>query len=206
MKQKLYSATLMQNSSSSLVAAVFLLWASPLAAADKPAMLSREGWQAKPPSLSMTSQKPVAILVHHTGSAMKIKTTLAAKMRGLQRFSQAKEKLADGRTKPAWPDVPYHFYIGADGKIAEGRSITAVGDTNTGYDPSGYIQVVVEGTFDTEKPTDDQLAALQTLLGWLKQNYNVTPSAIQAHNDKAQTACPGKNLTAELKRIVSSLK
>jgi hypothetical protein len=148
----------------------------------------------------------VAILVHHTGSAMKPKTTLVAKMRGLQRFSQAKEKLADGRTKPAWPDVPYHFYIAADGKIAEGRSITAVGDTNTGYDPSGYIQVVVEGNFDTEKPTADQLVGLRSLLSWLKKNYEVTPSSIQGHNDKAQTACPGKNLTAELKGILSSLK
>lgn len=183
-----------------------VLWSSPLAASEKPTMLSREAWQAKPPALAMTAQKPVAILVHHTGSAMKIKTTLAAKMRGLQRFSQAKEKLADGRTKPAWPDVPYHFYIAADGNVAEGRSITAVGDTNTGYDPTGYIQVVVEGNFETENPTASQLASLTSLLGWLKQNYNVTPSAIQAHNDKAQTACPGKNLSAKLSGIVGGLK
>jgi hypothetical protein len=196
----------MPSNSSSLAFALFLLSATPLVAAEKPTMLSREGWQAKPPSLAMTAQKPVAILVHHTGSPMKIKTTLAAKMRGLQRFSQAKEKLADGRTKPAWPDVPYHFYIAADGKIAEGRSITAVGDTNTGYDPSGYIQVVVEGNFDSEKPTSSQLASLQSLLSWLKQTYNVTPSAIQAHKDKAQTVCPGKNLSAKLAGIVSGLK
>jgi hypothetical protein len=196
----------MQNNYSRIAFAIYVLWSSPLAASEKPTMLSREAWQAKPPSLAMTAQKPVAILVHHTGSAMKIKTTLAAKMRGLQRFSQAREKLADGRTKPAWPDVPYHFYIAADGNVAEGRSITAVGDTNTGYDPNGYIQVVVEGNFETENPTASQLASLTSLLGWLKQNYNVTPSAIQAHNDKAQTACPGKNLSAKLSGIVTGLK
>jgi hypothetical protein len=196
----------MRSNYSKLAVALFLLLATPLAAAEKPMMLSREDWQAKPPSLAMTPQKPVAILVHHTGSVMKIKTMLAAKMRGLQRFSQAKEKLADGRTKPAWPDVPYHFYIAADGKIAEGRNITAVGDTNTGYNPSGYIQVVVEGNFDVEKPTASQLASLQSLLLWLKQTYNVKPSAIQSHNDKAQTACPGKNLSAKLTGIVNALK
>jgi N-acetylmuramoyl-L-alanine amidase len=196
----------MQNNYSRIAFAICVLWSSPLAASEKPTMLSREAWQAKPPSLAMTAQKPVAILVHHTGSAMKIKTTLAAKMRGLQRFSQAREKLADGRTKPAWPDVPYHFYIAADGNVAEGRSITAVGDTNTGYDPNGYIQVVVEGNFETENPTASQLASLTSLLVWLKQNYNVTPSAIQAHNDKAQTACPGKNLSAKLSGIVGGLK
>lgn len=196
----------MPNNYSSIAFALYFLCATPLAAAEKPAMLSREGWQAKAPSFAMTPQKPAAILVHHTGSAIKIKTTLVAKMRGLQRFSQAKEKLADGLTKPAWPDVPYHFYIAADGKIAEGRSITAVGDTNTGYDPSGYIQVVVEGNFDVEKPTASQLASLQSLLAWLKQTYNVKPSAIQSHNDKAQTACPGKNLSAKLAGIVNALK
>lgn len=196
----------MQNSCSKLAAAVFLVWISPLAAAEKPTMLSREGWQAKPPSLSMTTQKPSAILVHHTGSTMKIKTTLGTKMRGLQRFSQTKEKLADGRTKPAWPDVPYHFYIAADGKIAEGRSITAVGDTNTGYDPSGFIQVVVEGNFDTEQPTSNQISSLKSLLAWLKQNYKIATTSIQSHNSKAQTACPGKNLSAKLDGIVSELK
>lgn len=197
---------LMPSNSSRIAIALYLLCATPLAAAEKPAMLSREGWQAKPPSLAMTPQNPVAILVHHTGSPMNLKKSLAAKMKGLQRFSQAKEKLADGRTKPAWPDVPYHFYIAIDGKIAEGRSITAVGDTNTGYDPSGYIQVVVEGNFDNEKPTSSQLASLQSLLAWLKQTYNVAPSDIEAHKDKAQTACPGKNLDAELAGIVSGLK
>jgi hypothetical protein len=193
---------LMPSSFNKLAAIAVVFWAAPLAAAEKPTVLSREGWQAKPPSLTMTSQKPVAILVHHTGSAMKIKTTLAAKMRGLQRFSQAKEKLADGRTKPAWPDVPYHFYIAADGKIAEGRSITAVGDTNTGYDPKGYIQVVVEGNFETEQPTAKQLTSLRSLLGWLKATYKVEASAIQAHNEKAQTACPGKNLKAKLQSLL----
>ena len=97
---------------------------------------------------------------------------LEAKMQGLQRFSQNKEKLADGRTKPAWPDVPYHFYIAVDGRIAEGRSITAVGDTNTGYDPSGFIQVVVEGNFETEKPSALQQAALTDLLQSLKAKYS----------------------------------
>jgi hypothetical protein len=196
----------MPSNYSKVATALFLLWPTALAAAEKPLLLSREAWNAKPPSLAMTAQKPIAILVHHTGSPMKPKTSLVAKMRGLQRFSQAKEKLADGRTKPAWPDVPYHFYIAADGKIAEGRTINAVGDTNTGYDPSGFIQVVVEGNFENEKPTPAQRASLKTVLSWLKQTYAVKTTSILAHNDKAQTACPGKNLTTELRAIISELK
>jgi hypothetical protein len=154
----------------------------------------------------MKPQKPIAILVHHTGSAMKLKTALSAKMRGLQRFSQAREKLADGRVKPGWPDVPYHFYVGADGKIAEGRNITAVGDTNTGYDPTGFIQVVVEGNFEKENVTKAQEESLKQLLSWLKDKYAIKASAISGHNDVAQTACPGKDLAARLPKIIADLK
>jgi N-acetylmuramoyl-L-alanine amidase len=195
----------MPNSCNRLLLAALLL-ATPAFAAQPPPLLSRDGWNAKAPTLAMTAQKPVAILVHHTGSPQKPESTLAAKMQGLQRFSQAREKLADGRMKPAWPDVPYHFYIAADGKIAEGRDINAVGDTNTGYDPTGFIQVVVEGNFETETLSDAQATALQDLLQWLKDSYGVTSSAILAHNDKAQTACPGKDLAKKLPDIVAKLK
>jgi hypothetical protein len=169
-------------------------------------ILSREAWGAKPPSLKMTAQKPVAILIHHTGSTQKPKVSLAAKMKSLQRFSQAKEKLADGRTKPAWPDVPYHFYIAANGDIAEGRSITAVGDTNTGYDPTGFIQIVLEGNFETEVVGKRQSESLKSLLVSLQSKYKIDTAKIQGHKDKAQTACPGKDLALRLPEILKSLK
>jgi hypothetical protein len=178
---------------------VFVLQAS--AARADITLVTREQWLAKPPKAAMKTQKPVAILVHHTGSAMNPEKSLEQKMRGLQRFSQAKEKLKDGRTKPAWPDVPYHFYIAADGRIAEGRAITAVGDTNTGYDPTGFIQIVVEGNFETETPEAAQTTALKTLLASLSKTYAIKPDQILAHNDKAQTACPGKNLKALLPSV-----
>jgi hypothetical protein len=196
----------MQNSFSRLLSVCLFLAISPAFASEPPTILSRQAWGAKSPSLPMTTQSPVSILVHHTGSAMKPKASLASKMKGLQRFSQAREKLADGRTKPAWPDVPYHFYIAADGKIAEGRDVTAVGDTNTGYNPAGYIQVVVEGNFDKETLSDAQAASLQSVLQWLMGKYNIKATGISMHKDKAQTACPGKDLEAKLPGIVAALK
>jgi N-acetylmuramoyl-L-alanine amidase len=196
----------MQNSCNRLLLAFLVFSATAVFAAEPPDLLTREAWQAKAPSLKMTEQKPVAILIHHTGSAMKPKTSLTAKMKGLQRFSQANEKLSDGRMKPAWPDVPYHFYIAADGQVAEGRDINAVGDTNTGYDPAGYIQLVVEGNFDNEQLTEPQAAALTKTLKWLMEKYSIKASAIMMHKEKAQTACPGKDLEAKLPGIIAGLK
>jgi N-acetylmuramoyl-L-alanine amidase len=194
----------MQNSCNRFYAAI-LFAALACNARAETAIVSRAQWQAKPAIGEMKSQKPNAILVHHTGSPMKPKSTLLKKMQGLQRFSQAREKLADGRIKPAWPDVPYHFYVDVNGDIAEGRSIEAVGDTNTGYDPTGFIQVVVEGNFETEKVTAAQEAALKTLLQNLMKTYAISSTTIKAHNEKAQTACPGKDLADKLKGIVKQL-
>ncbi len=175
-------------------------------AADKPTIVDRKAWQAKAALPNFSKHTPRSILIHHTATKMKPNVLVASKMKSLQRFSQNKEKLADGRMKPAWSDVPYHFYIASDGKIAEGRDINAVGDTNTGYDPTGYIQIVVEGNFEIETPKAEQLASLTSLLSWLKQNYKIDNKGIGYHSGVAQTACPGKNLKLLLPDILKAVE
>jgi len=115
-------------------------------------------------------------------------------MRNLQHFSQTKQKLADGQAKPAWSDVPYHFYIAANGEIAEGRAITIVGESNTDYDASGYIQIVLEGNFELETPKPEQLSSLKALVKALRSKYSISQTDIRSHEDVAATACPGRNL------------
>jgi hypothetical protein len=145
------------------------------------------------------------ITVHHTATAQKPDTTLERKMRALQDFSQQSAKLAGGGTKPAWPDVPYHFYVDVRGRIAEGRNIGYAGDTNTDYDPTGHILVVVEGNFETEQPTAEQLRELHKLLRWLSGRWRIPAAEIKGHDDYAATACPGKNLKSELPRLRESV-
>ena len=181
-----------------------LVPAAPAVAAG-PDILTRAKWGAKPPVAKMRRQTPSRILIHHTATRQKPGKALGAKMVSLQRFSQSREKLSDGRMKPAWPDVPYHFYIGAKGGIAEGRDIAAVGDTNTGYNPAGYIQIVLEGNFETEKPAPAQMAALDRLVRSLMAKYGIGASGIGSHRGVAQTACPGKNLEALLPDFIASL-
>jgi hypothetical protein len=120
--------------------------------------------------------------------------SIEKKMQNLQNFSQSESRLASGKLKPVWFDVPYHFYIAFDGKIAEGREIKFVGDTNTEYDPTGHALIVLEGNFETEQPSNNQQKALEELVAWSAFKYQVPTADIKAHNDFAQTACPGKNL------------
>ncbi|MBV9773249.1 MAG: N-acetylmuramoyl-L-alanine amidase [Gemmatimonadetes bacterium] len=141
------------------------------------------------------------ITIHHTGEPSHPERTIEDKLRGLQKFSQAPATLEDGRVRDPWPDVPYHYYIDTAGRIAEGREIAYAGDTNTTYDPTGHLLIVVEGNFENEQPTAAQLESLRSLVRWAAWKWHVPASAIGKHNDYAVTLCPGKNLTPELPRL-----
>jgi N-acetyl-anhydromuramyl-L-alanine amidase AmpD len=120
-------------------------------------------------------------------------------MQSLQRFSQQPQRLAArGPLKPAWPDVPYHFYIGADGQIAEGRDTAYAGDTNTDYDPTGHILIVLEGNFEREMPSGAQSESLYRLASWIADEWQIQTDEIKGHKDYASTLCPGRNLEAQL--------
>ncbi len=170
-------------------------------------VLPRTAWQAHPPVLEMKPHELRAITIHHTATRQQPRRSLAEKMRGLQQFSQHEGMLASGRMKAAWPDVPYHFYIDHRGRIAEGREIGFTGDTNTAYDPTGHILIVLEGNFEEEWPTRGQLRSLRRLVMGLAVQWQVPAERVQGHKDYADTLCPGTHLYAylpELRALVAS--
>lgn len=161
-----------------------------------PVIVERIEWGAQEPNVAlMRTQIPRAIMIHHTGEKRNYVHTLEEKLRFLQEFSVAPNLITETKKeKPAWGDVPYHFYIDAHGRTGRGRDISFAGDTNTGYDTDGYIQIVVDGNFDKEYPNSKQLRALDDLVMWLALAYHIDPDRITGHNDHADTDCPGQNL------------
>lgn len=161
---------------------------------DEPEIVSRSVWGAVPAKTElMQEQKPGEIIIHHTGERQQPKVSLEAKMRGLQNFSMTPGKVGT-LSKPAWGDVLYHYYIDVAGKIGEGRDINFAGDATTNFDNDGRIQITVEGDFEREAPTQEQLASLTQLVTWLALKYGIAAENISGHGDHDQTDCPGKNL------------
>ncbi len=164
-------------------------------------IMSRTTWKAKVPDAKlMKQQEPRSIVIHHTSVRQQPNVSLERKMQGLQSFSRVPGKVGNN-PKPAWGDVPYHFYVDARGRVAEGRDINFAGDSNTKYDLKDRIQVVLEGDFEREEPSAQQLAALQELLTMLSAKYKIPAKKITGHNDHAATDCPGTNLKRHFQNL-----
>lgn len=174
---------------------------APAAAVPDVAIVNRAEWGARDPVLPMREHRIERITIHHTATRQNVERSLADKLRGLQAFSQRDDSLGDGRKKPAWADIPYHYYIAVDGTVGEARSWRYVGDSNTPYDPTGHLLIVVEGNFEDEQLTEGQMRALEALVTTFARRFNVPGERLGAHKDYASTRCPGRNLYAELPRL-----
>ena len=192
---------LLSYDNSMIAASLFLV----LGSMRGPVIVWREDWGAKDVLPFAVEHKIDRITLHHTGVISNPKRSLEDKLRGLQTFSQREDKLANGKTKPAWPDIPYHYYISIDGRIGEGRPYKYKGDTNTEYDPTGHLLIVVEGEFGQEKPTEAEMVSLEKMLRWTMYRFKVDKSEIKTHRDFAETNCPGKNFTEPLAAVLDRL-
>lgn len=127
------------------------------------------------------------ITLHHEGNAQPLKPDddVPKMLRALQSW---------GASDRNWWDVPYHFLLGYNGEIYEGRDYHFMGETNTTYDPSGHFLISVVGNYNMQEPTQGQLNAIADLMAWAVREFDVPLDNIAGHYNYADTDCPGKNL------------
>jgi hypothetical protein len=148
-------------------------------------VLCRDAWGALPSGDGLKAHTISRLTVHHTARFLRSPADAPAAVRGHQRF-HIEER--------GWPDLAYHYIISSDGYAFEGRPEAFRGDTATSYDPTGHFLVCLEGEFDTQSPSPEQLETLVRLLAYGAGKHAVDLSMIGGHRDFAATACPGATL------------
>ena len=132
----------------------------------EPQIVPRGAWGALPPNAElMQEQKPAEIIIHHTAERQQPKLSLEVKLRGLQGFAMKPGKVGL-LPKPAWGDVPYHYYIDVSGRIGEGRDPGFAGDGVTNFENDDRIQIAIEGDFEREEPSKAEIESLTKLVVW----------------------------------------
>lgn len=95
-----------------------------------------------------------------------------------------------------WADIGYHFCVGQNGMVYEGRMMSARGVHTEMYN-TGSLGVCLLGNFEEMMPTQAQLDSTQGLLNWLVLRLHL--SHLAGHRDfNSQTLCPGVNLYPRL--------
>ena len=127
------------------------------------------------------------VTLHHTGDSKPLLPgdSPVARLRGLQSW---------GASDRNWWDVPYHFLLGLNGDIYEGRDYHFMGETNTAYDPGGHFLISVIGNYEVQEPTQAQLNAIADMMAWALNEFDLPLDKLGGHYNYADTGCPGKNL------------
>ncbi len=157
------------------------------------------------------SKKIDLFVVHHTAVAVG-----GDARSGVERVRAIYQYHAQNR---GWGDVGYHYLIDEDGQIYEGKS---GGD----YVVAGHaychnvntIGIALLGNFEVEKPSQDQMKALQWLLDDLADTYDVDlgdnadyhgvpySSPVVGHGDLLSTSCPGFYVAKTLSQVRTHVK
>jgi len=96
------------------------------------------------------------------------------------------------RNQRGWADVGYHFIVGQNGLIYEGRDIHARGTHVETYN-TGSLGICLAGNFMIQNPTDVQLQSTLALINWAAERLKLTHIASHRHFNPL-TQCPGDNL------------
>lgn len=105
------------------------------------------------------------------------------------------------REDRGWADVAYHYFVGQNGIVYEGRNVRARGSHVGGFN-TGSVGICLLGDFTQAEPTPPQLVTAGDLIAWLAQTLDLTH--IAAHGDfNANTVCPGSNVIKHIQTFAN---
>lgn len=163
-------------------------------------IVTRESWGARATRCTSGDSRKTRIAIHHTVTPS---SDPLRQVRGIQRYHM------DSR---GWCDVGYHFLVGSDGRIYEGRPLHLLG-AHVLNNNSGNIGISFVGCFHTSgcsgmgstTPPETMVDAAGRLVGNLSRLYGIAidTTRVKGHRDHSgqSTSCPGNNLHSRLGTI-----
>ena len=177
-------------------------------------IVTREEWKSTPdPIPDNRKHKPRFVTIHHAGVLWTNSQTPEQFLRNMQAWGKRRPEIEQPPRNTYWPDLAYHFLIGPDGRIFEGRDIAYEPESNTKYELAGNLGVEMMGDFNQQRPSPAQLESAVRLTAWLADQHDIKLDNIRTHRDAApgSTSCPGDDFyryfeSGEFKRWVEQLQ
>jgi len=135
-------------------------------------------------------EKITRITLHHTAELPSLtRRSDAEVVKGVQNFH---------RNQRGWADIGYHWLIGVDGNVYEGRLLNIQGAHAGGGNNKENLGISVMGNFTTGLPEARQLRTVEVFLDRQLARYGLPVDKLYGHRDFKATECPGDRLYAWL--------
>ncbi|HJL19916.1 MAG TPA: N-acetylmuramoyl-L-alanine amidase [Sandaracinaceae bacterium LLY-WYZ-13_1] len=165
-------------------------------------IVTREAWGARATRCTSRNATKTRMAVHYTVTPS---ANPERQVRGIQRYHM------DSR---GWCDVGYHFLVGIDGTVYEGRPLHLLGahvgghnTNNIGVSFVGCFHPTCDASWGPRRPPEAMIEAGGRLLGALGDLYGIAldGSHVRGHRDHsgASTSCPGDYLHARIDDMLS---
>lgn len=160
----------------------------------QPTVIPRTKWASTHIKGNITPMGKVnKITVHHTTAPTNLwKMTDSQYISIIEKAHQNKK----------WACIGYHYIIGRNGTIYEGRPSKYQGAHASGNNPNN-MGIALIGDFNKKLPNTMQLASLKDLLNHLRTKFELKTTNVYGHKHLVKTECPGVMLEQWLFRYRS---
>lgn len=158
-------------------------------------VVTRAQWGARSRSCG-PRHSPDRLTIHHTVTPNNDSMSMPARMRQIQSFHI---------NSRGWCDVGYHFLIGQDGKIYQGRVENILG-AHAGGANTNNVGISFIGTFTSATPSTAMMDAAARMMKSMSRTYGISLNRdrVKGHRQVGTTgtSCPGDALYARLSSLI----
>jgi hypothetical protein len=138
--------------------------------------------------------KVLRLTVHHTGEhAGLVGLPDVEVIQRIEHYHRSPKPSGRG-----WACIGYHYLVGKDGRVYEGRPAQYQGAHVSGANENN-LGISVIGDFMNRLPSPAQLAALTAFVADMQRKYQVPARCVHGHRDLGSSECPGDRLYAWLR-------